>query len=269
MPYDTFNGIAPATLCYMADADDSVRRAVEEKYDFEAFGPADMAEMTVEEWQAAFDPDTWITGARLLDRVEADLKSRVKRRDVFAVVERISNPEEDRILAYSDSGYAVVYPDGTVEGHGAVLRDVKPVVALCSMEDYDVPSEPTGELLPDPGTLPDSSSELGNRIVQLIGGLLIIAGLALLIGPSLVEFSGGSPGLLASIIGLGFMLVGIVLFVIVANARLSDRFRAAEYRDRLRAAGVGSDERPEFVPDLSPPESQETTDTSTDEIDTR
>lgn len=253
----------------MADADDAARRAVEEQYDFDAFGPADMADMTVDEWQAAFDPDTWITGGRLLDRVEADLKSRVKRRDVFAVVERISGSKGDRILAYSDASYALVYPDGTVEGQGAVLRDVKPVVALCSMEDYDVPPEPTGDLLPDPAALPDSSSEFGNRIIQLIAGLLVIAGLALLLGPSVIELSGGTTGLLASIIGLGFMLVGIVLFVIVANARLSDRFRAEEYRDRLRAAGVGSDERPEFLPDITPGTGQDTDDTSTDEIDTR
>lgn len=269
MDHDTFNGIAREYDWYMADADESARRAVEEKYDFDAFGPADMAEMTVDEWQTAFDPDSWITGGRLLDRVEADLKSRVERRDVFAVVERVSHPAGDRILAYSDAAYAVVYPDGTVEGEGPVLRDVKPVVALCSMEDYDVPPEPSGDLLPNPETLPDSSSELGNRLIQLIGGLLMIAGLALLIGPRLIELSGGSTGLLASIIGLGFILVGIVLFVIVANARLSDRFRAAEYRDRLRAAGVGSAERPEFVPDLGTGESEGTEETSTGEIDTR
>jgi hypothetical protein len=37
----------------------------------------------------------------------------------------------------------------------------------------------------------------------------------------------------------------------VANARLSDKFRAEEYRDRLRAIGLDDGERPEFVPELT------------------
>jgi hypothetical protein len=48
--------------------------------------------------------------------------------------------------------------------------------------------------------------------------------------------------------GLGFLLIGIILFVVVANARLSDKFRAEEYRNRLRAVGVESGERPDFLP---------------------
>ncbi|NIQ56861.1 MAG: hypothetical protein GWN85_26365, partial [Gemmatimonadetes bacterium] len=45
----------------------SLREAVEAKYDFDDFRPADMAQMSLEEWEAAFDPDTWITGTELLD----------------------------------------------------------------------------------------------------------------------------------------------------------------------------------------------------------
>ena len=43
-----------------------------------------------------------------------------------------------------------------------------------------------------------------------------------------------------------FLLVGVFLFVVVANARLSDRFRSEEYRNRLRA--VRDHGRPDFVP---------------------
>jgi hypothetical protein len=48
--------------------------------------------------------------------------------------------------------------------------------------------------------------------------------------------------------GLGFLVFGVVLFVLVANARLSGRFQAEEYRERLEAAGVGREGRPDFVP---------------------
>src|SRR6056297_1420414 len=80
----------------------ALRQEVEQKYDFDNFGPQEMAEMSQEEWEAAFDPDTWITGEELLDRVEADLKNRVATRDVFARIERF----DDLLIAYSDSGYA-------------------------------------------------------------------------------------------------------------------------------------------------------------------
>ncbi|HKJ57619.1 MAG TPA: hypothetical protein VKA37_00190, partial [Halobacteriales archaeon] len=59
---------------------------------------------------------------------------------------------------------------------------------------------------------------------------------------------GGGAGLLTTVAGLGFLFIGLVIGVLVANARLSGRFRAEEYRRRLRAAGVGSDERPAFLP---------------------
>jgi hypothetical protein len=220
---------------------EELRRQVEEKYDFENFGPAEMAEMSAEEWDAAFDPDTWITGTELLDRVEADVKHRVLTRDVFARVERIADP--DRLVAYSDEGYAVVYPDGSVEGSGTVLRDVKPLVALCSMEEYDPPEMPEGELLPQPMEVPEGSGEFGNLMVQIIAGAQVLAGLGLF-GAFLLA-DGGPVVLVAS---LGFLVIGITLFVVVANARLSDKFRAEEYRNRLRAVGLESDERPEWLP---------------------
>lgn len=228
---------------------EELREEVERKYDFENFGPAQMAEMSAEEWDAAFDLDTWITGSELLDRVEADVKHRILTRDVFARVERIGDP--DRLVAYSDEGYAVVHPDGSVEGSGTVLRDVKPLVALCSMEEYDAPDMPEGDLLPDPMEVPEGSGERGNLAVQVIAGAQLLAGVTLL-GVWLLSvlrvggLDAGSPVVLVA--GLGFLVIGVTLFVVVANARLSDKFRAEEYRNRLRAIGFESDERPEWLP---------------------
>ena len=234
----------------------ALREQVEETYDFDNFGPHDMAEMTAEEWDAAFDAETWITGADLLDRVDADLRSRVATREVFARIERHHDPE--RVLAYSDEGYAVVYPDGTVEGQGTVLRDVKPTVALSSMAEYDVPDTPADEPLPSPEEVPEGGGELGNWMLQIIAGVQLLAGLGLLVGGILAGvgvFGGpGSNAALIIIAGLAFIAIAVVLFLVVANARLSDKFRSAEYRDRLRAVGLDDGERPDFVPTLEPGE---------------
>jgi hypothetical protein len=238
-----------------ADEDiEALRQEVEEKYDFENFGPEDMAEMSQVEWEAAFDPDTWITGEELLDRVEADLKNRVATRDVFARVERF----DDLLIAYSDSGYAAVYADGTVEGSGTVLRDVKPTVALCSMDSYDVPEMPDGEVLPEPQEVPESSDALGNTVLQVVAAAQLLAG-AVLLGAWGLFLSGilSPPGpsgtlnpWLLFVAGIGFVVIGLFLFVMVANARLSDKFRAEEFRNRLRAVGMEDGERPDFLDDL-------------------
>ncbi|WP_336002543.1 DUF7319 domain-containing protein [Halorientalis halophila] len=219
---------------------EQLRQEVEERYDFDNFGPDQMAEMSGDEWEVAFDPDTWITGQELLDRVESDLKNRVVVRDVFARVERL---RDGRVVAYSDEGYAMVEPDGSVEGFGTVLRDVKPVVALCSMEEYDVPEMPEGDVLPRPTDVPEGSGELGNLMLQIVGGMQILAGIGLL-GAWVVA----GLNIVAIIAGLAFVTIGLVLFFTVANARLSDRFRAEEYRNRLRAIGMEEGERPDFLP---------------------
>jgi hypothetical protein len=219
---------------------EELRRQVEEQYDFENFGPQDMAEMSAEEWDAVFDPETWITGAELLDRVEADLSNRIATREVFARLERFGDP--DRLVAYSDEGYAVVYADGSVEGMGTVRRDVEPTVALCSMDDYEVADPPDDEALPSPMEVPEGSGELGNLMLQVIAAAQLLAGLGLLAAWLLEGL-----GVIPLVIGLAFLTFGIVLFLVVANARLSDRFRAEEYRNRLRAVGVDSDEVPEFL----------------------
>ncbi|WP_266076743.1 DUF7319 domain-containing protein [Haladaptatus caseinilyticus] len=234
---------------------EELRREVDEKYDFENFGPEDMAEMSLEEWEAAFDPDTWITGEELLDRVEADLKHRIAVREVFAVVERTTHDGEPLLVAYSDEGYAVVYADGSVEGRGTVLRDVKPTVALASMEEYDVPEMPEGDQLPQPDEVPEGSGELGNKLMQTIGGIHIVAGFGMLIAWVLIYFRiigvpqnirQGAP--LLALVGGGFLVFGFFVLLIVANARLSDRFRSEEYRNRLRSTGVESGDRPDFLP---------------------
>jgi hypothetical protein len=223
---------------------EALRERVEQEYDFDDFGPQEMAEMSPEEWEAVFDSDAWITGEELLDRVEADLRSRIADRDVFAVVER-TVPEDPKLVAYSDRSYAVVYPDGSIEGEGAVLRDVKPTVALASMPDYEVPEPPEEAGLPAPDAVDDGSSRLGNWMLQFVAGALALAGLVLLGGGLLGGL--GSATIVAATIGVVFLLVGGALLFAVANARLSSRYRAEEYRTRLRGAGVGG-ERPEFLP---------------------
>lgn len=226
---------------------ESLRSAVEEEYDFDEFGPAQMAEMSVEEWEAAFDADSWVTGDDLLNRVEQDLRAHVERRDVFAVIERdvldTESGPTDAVIAYSDEGYAVVYPDGSVEGRGTVVRDVKPVVALCSMPDYE-PDEPVGDgTLPDPMDVTGGDTELGNRVMQVVGVVQLLAGVVLFLAWIVYQLS-----VIVPVVAVGFVVFGIFVLALVANARLADRFRAEEYRERLRSAKVGTGERPAFVP---------------------
>jgi hypothetical protein len=230
---------------------ETLRKEVEEKYDFEDFGPADMAEIEAEEWEVVFDADTWITGTELIDRVEQDLRNRIATREVFARLERHTDEHGDRLLAYSDEGYAIVNPDGSVEGHGTVLRDVEPTVALCSMESYDPPTPPENPDLPDPEDVESGSGELGNTMLQVIAGAQLLVGVGLLVAWLLFDLQPNTTAgdVIAPVAGIGFLLVGVFLFIVVANARLSDRFRAEEYRKRLRAVEEAG-ERPEFVPSL-------------------
>ncbi|MBP1923081.1 hypothetical protein J2751_002118 [Halorubrum alkaliphilum] len=222
---------------------DALRERVDSEYDFDDFGPEDMARMSAEEWDAAFDPDTWITGARLLERVEAELKSRIARREVFGLLERVREDGEERIVVYSDEGYAIIRPSGEVSGRGTVLRDVEPIVALAAMESYEVPEPPEDWSLPHPDTVPEGTGEFGNLMIQVVAAIQLIAGVVL-IGARVLF---GLGGIIAPAIGLLFLFVGVFLFAMVANARLSDRFRSEEYRNRLRALRE-AEERPDFVP---------------------
>ncbi|MFW6448434.1 MAG: DUF7319 domain-containing protein [Halobacteriota archaeon] len=216
-----------------------------ERYDFDDFGPAAFEEMSPEEWAAAFDDEAWVTGEALLERVERELRLRVHDRDVFAVVERIRSDGQPCVLAYSDEGYALVRPDGSVEGFGTVLRDVKPTVALCSMPEYEVeapPTEPAG--LPDPASVETARTDLGNLMLQVVALAFAIGGVVLLGAWLLLD----TP-VVAAVAGVGFLVGAAVLVFLIANARLSARYRAEDYRDRLRSVGLGSGERPAFVPE--------------------
>ncbi|MDV7348535.1 hypothetical protein R3751_01920 [Halorubrum distributum] len=222
---------------------EALRERVESEYDFDDFGPSDMAQMSAEEWDAAFDPDTWITGDKLLDRVDAELKSRIATRDVFGVLERVREDGEERILVYSDEGYAIIRPTGEVRGEGTVLRDIEPVVALAAMESYEVPEPPEDWSLPHPDSVPEGSGEFGNLVVQAVAAVQVLAGAALLVASAVADLG----TIVAPAMGAVFLLIGLFLFAMVANARLSDRFRSEEYRDRLRALREAK-ERPGFVP---------------------
>ena len=222
---------------------DALREQVDAKYDFENFTPADMAKMSAEEWEAAFDAETWITGPELLDRLERDLKNKIASRDVFGVIERETIDGVDHLLVYSDEGYVTVAPDGTVAGEGGILRDVEPMVALCSMEEYEVDDPPENYQLPAPESVTEQSGELGNLMVQIIAGMQLLGGIGLLGAWVLTDI-----GIIALALGGLFLVVGFFLFSLVANARLSDRFRAEQYRNRLRAIGMEEGERPDFLP---------------------
>jgi hypothetical protein len=236
----------------------AIRERVEAEYDFENFGPADMAKMEREEWEAVFDPESWITGPELLDRVEKDLKHRIATRDVFARVERVDVDGEDRLLAYSDEGYAVVTADGTVEGQGTVLRDVEPTVVLCSMDDYEPPEPPEDFELPSPERVASGSGELGNTMLQIIAVAQILVGIGLFLAWLFLDLQPGPETLIvAPVAAIAFVVVGVFLFLVVANARLSDRFRAEEYRDRLRALDRLEPNSPEFAAALEGDRSDE------------
>ncbi|MFP4590001.1 MAG: hypothetical protein ACLFMX_03165 [Halobacteriales archaeon] len=226
-------------------AEEPTAEAAAERFDFDDFGPAAFEEMSPEEWSAAFDAEAWVTGEALLDRVEVELRHRVHDREVFAVVERIRSDGEPCVLAYSDEGYALVRPDGTVEGFGTVLRDVKPTVALCSMPEYEPASgldDPVG--LPDPAAVETARTDLGNVVIQVVALAFGIGGLVLLGAWILFDAT-----LAAAVVGVGFLVGAAILAFLVANARLSSRYRAEDYRGRLRSVGLGSGERPAFVPE--------------------
>lgn len=237
----------PETAATEAELD-SLRSEVEAKYDFDNFRPADMAQMSVDEWEAVFEADSWITGPELIDRVEKDLKNKIARRDIFGVFERETIDGVDRLLVYSDEGYVTVDPDGTVEGEGGVLRDIEPVVALCSMEEYEIADPPEQYQLPSPEAVPEQTGELGNLMLQVIAGMQLLGGLGLIGAWILTDVN----TLVAPVIGGLFLAVGVFLFSLVANARLSDRFRAEQYRDRLRAVETDGFDRPNLSGETAP-----------------
>jgi hypothetical protein len=112
------------------------------------------------------------------------------------------------------------------------------------MDSYDPPEPPEDPvLLPRPDEVPEASGEFGNLMLQVVAAALSLSGLVLIGAWLVVGLS-----VLVPVAGVFFLLVGLFLFLSVANARLSDRFRAEEYRERLRAVGLEDGERPEFLP---------------------
>jgi hypothetical protein len=86
----------------------------------------------------------------------------------------------------------------------------------------------------------------------LAGGVLLGGYLLHLIGVLTIPqaAAGGVNLVLLLVAGLGFVVVGLFLLVVVANARLSDRFRSEAYRERLRSVGVADGERPAFLAEI-------------------
>jgi len=120
------------------------------------------------------------------------------------------------------------------------------------MEDYEVPAVDETAGLPHPDTVASGSGDFGNRMIQVVAGATMLAGVAFVgvwVGSVVGVVDIGFAGAIVVTLGVLFVAVGAFLFMTVANARLSDRMRAEQYRDRLRAVGAGSDERPEFLPE--------------------
>jgi hypothetical protein len=81
-------------------------------------------------------------------------------------------------------------------------------------------------------------------MLQITAAIQLLAGVGLFVA----WIALGVETIFAPVVGLVFVIAGAFLFLVVANARLSDRFRAEEYRNRLRAVGLESGERPDFLP---------------------
>jgi len=122
-----------------------------------------------------------------------------------------------------------------------------------------VPENPPEELLPEPQEVPEGSGALGNTMLQVVAAAQVLAGVVLvgvwlLVSLRVVAPPGGGSVRSLNVIGMlvaGFLFlgIGVLLFVTVANARLSDKFRAEEYRNRLRAVDLEPGERPDFLPE--------------------
>jgi hypothetical protein len=96
-------------------------------------------------------------------------------------------------------------------------------------------------------------------MLQAVAGAQVLAGVVLvgawlLMTVGVLSPPGGASVRSLNVIGmlvagLLFLAIGVLLFTVVANARLSDRFRAEEYRNRLRAIDLEPGERPEVLPE--------------------
>ncbi len=189
-----------------------------------------------------------IVGTDLLDRIEADTKDRIRRRNILAMIERISIEGTGHILIYDDLGYALVEPDGSVSGIGSIRTEIENVVVLCSMSSYDVPELLNGNFLPKISSTYKPANQIGNKLLQTLSFSFFIIGFILLISPIFINFYASSATILTTISGLGFILTSLFIITLVIHSRLSDRFRSSEYQNRLKNIGIGSNSRPSFIP---------------------
>jgi hypothetical protein len=89
--------------------------------------------------------------------------------------------------------------------------------------------------------------------VNVLAGLVLLGAWVLYLTGVLSQPGTTTQGLNLALIvvaALGFLGIGIFLFTMVANARLSDKFRAEEFRNRLRAIGLEDGERPAFLEEI-------------------
>lgn len=189
-----------------------------------------------------------IVGLDLIDRIEADTKDRIRRRNILAMIERISIEGIDHILIYDDLGYAIVEPDGSVSGIGSIRAEMENVVVLCSMSNYDVPELIKDNFLPNISSTYKPPNQIGNKLLQILSLSFFIIGCTLLVSPIFLNFYASSATILTTISGFGFILISLFITTMVVHSRLSDRFRSSEYQNRLKNIGIGSNSRPSFIP---------------------
>tara|TARA_A100001037_G_scaffold273406_1_gene270315 strand:- start:7136 stop:7771 length:636 start_codon:yes stop_codon:yes gene_type:complete len=200
-----------------------------------------------EQSEFPIDLELSITGEELLLRVEADVKDRISRRNIVAVIETGNIDHQKHLLIYDNIGYALISLDGSVSGMGPIRTETENIVVLCSMTTYEVPEFPTGGFSLDTNNLSNNHDGIGNKLLQILGLSFILIGLFLLFSPLFLTFPPGS-GILTTVSALGFIFTGLFLLIVVVHSRLSDRFRSMEYHDRLAKMGIGSDFRPDFLP---------------------
>jgi hypothetical protein len=105
---------------------------------------------------------------------------------------------------------------------------------------------PADGSLPEPREVVEGSGEFGNLMLQIVAGVQVAVGVGLLVAwlalPSLST-------VVAPIAAIGFLVIGFFLFLVVANARLSDRFRVEEFRNRLRALDEADEQWADVLPE--------------------
>ncbi|PYZ02687.1 hypothetical protein C8039_03785 [Halogeometricum sp. wsp3] len=118
---------------------EALRKQVETD-DFDNFGPSDMVELAAEEWDVAFDENPGSPPTNSSTELRGTCET--AWRTVMCSLASSRRQDQPRVLVYSDEGYALVTPDGDLQGEGTVYRDVRPTLVLCSMDDFEVAEPP-------------------------------------------------------------------------------------------------------------------------------